>query len=263
MGGQTGHGFAMLAPRMPSIRVNEFSYEYAWWGSGEEKAPILLLHEAVGHAKGWGDFPRRLAEATDRRVYAYSRLGWGESEALSTPLSAGYLEHEALDVLPLLRSALRLEKVILLGFQEGGSIALIHAGAASMPVEGVVALSPLLFVDDALRLEVRKLYKRGLPDSLNSTTSDPDRTFEQWATLWSGPAFQKWQMDDFARGVTCPALGLRGENDSFTASAHLERLSGLVKHLELVTLSGCRHAPHIEKPAAVVTAVSAFVRALE
>ena len=127
---------------MPSIRVNEYSYEYHWWGAGESKAPLLLLHEAVGHAKGWGDFPRRLAEATDRRVYAYSRLGWGESEALVAPLAPGYLEHEALEILPLLRTALSLEKVILLGFQEGASLSLIHAGAATMPVEGVIAMAP-------------------------------------------------------------------------------------------------------------------------
>lgn len=247
---------------MPSIRVNEYSYEYAWWGSGEEKAPLLLLHEAAGHAKGWGEFPRRVAEATDRRVYAYSRLGWGESEALPSPLSAGYLEREALDILPELRSALRLDEVILVGFQEGASISLIHAGAASMPVAGVVAISPLLFVDDALKAEVKKLRQRGLPESLESTASDPERTFAQWATLWTGPAFASWQMDDFARGVTCPVLGLRGENDGFTTPGHLERLGTLIKHLEPVTLAGCRHAPHFDKPAAVVTAVSAFVRAL-
>ena len=39
-------------------------------------------------------------------------------------------------------------------------------------------------------------------------------------------AAREWQMDDFALGVTCPALGLRGENDSFSTSAHLERLPG-------------------------------------
>lgn len=247
---------------MATIRVSEYSYEYAWWGSGEARAPVLLLHEAAGHAKGWGEFPQRLAEATDRRVYAYSRLGWGESESLPAPLKAGYLESEALDVLPTIRAALRLDRVVLLGFQEGASIALIHAGAASMPIEGVVALAPLLFVDDALRVEVKRLYQRGLPASLSSTQADAESTFAQWAALWSGPTMASWQIDDFCRGVTCPALGLRGENDGFTSPAHLERLGGLVRHLEALHLSGCRHQPHVDKPAAVVTAVSAFLRAL-
>jgi pimeloyl-ACP methyl ester carboxylesterase len=262
MGGQTCDGFAMLGGPMPSIRINEYSTEYAWWGAGEEKAPFLLLHEAAGHTKGWGELPRRLAEATDRRVYAYSRLGWGESEALPGALAAGYLEHEALDLLPELRTALRLDRVILLGFQEGATIGLIHAGASSMAVEGVVAISPVTFVDDALRAEVRRQYKRGLPDSLLSTASDPERTFQQWATLWSGTELMTWQMDDFARGVTCPVLGLRGDADTFTTPAHLDRLGAHVRQLEHVVMPGCRHAPHVEKPAAVVTAVSAFVRGL-
>jgi pimeloyl-ACP methyl ester carboxylesterase len=247
---------------MPTIRVNDYSYEYAWWGQGETLAPVILLHEAAGHAKGWGEFPQRLADATDRRVYAYSRLGWGESEPRPEPLRPGYLEHEALDVLPAMRGALGLERVVLLGHQEGASIALLHAGAAAMPVEGVIAMAPLLFVDDGLRLEIRRLYQRGLPDSLVAGASDPERTFTDWAALWSGSKFATWQMDDFLRGVTCPALGLRGDQDAFTSGAHLERLSSLVKHLEVVQLSGCRHLPFIDKPAAVVTAVSAFVRPL-
>ncbi|MCU0698064.1 MAG: alpha/beta hydrolase [Myxococcaceae bacterium] len=247
---------------MPTIRVNDYSYEYAWWGQGEALAPVLLLHEAAGHAKGWGEFPQRLADATDRRVYAFSRLGWGESEPRPDPLGPGYLEHEALDVLPAMRGALGLERVVLLGHQEGASIALLHAGAAAQPVEAVIAMAPILFVDDGLRLEIRRMYQRGLPDSLLAAASDPERTFTDWATLWTGAKLATWQMDDFLRGVTCPALGLRGDQDAFTSAAHLERLATLVKQLEVVQLSGCRHLPFIDKPAAVVTAVSAFLRPL-
>ncbi len=247
---------------MPSFRVNDYSYEYHWWGKGETLAPLLLLHAAVGHARGWGDFPKRLAEATNRRVYAYSRLGWGESEALPEPLAAGYLEREALDVLPALRGGLNLDRAILLGHQEGATIALIHAGASASPVEGVIALSPLLLVDATLQREVRRVLTLGLPDSLDSTTSDPERTFSQWGTLWASKDFASWQMDDFARGITCPVLGMRGEGDLFTSPAHLERLSALVRHAEVVQLTGCRHQPHVEKPAAVIASVSAFVRAL-
>lgn len=247
---------------MPSLRVNRSSYEYAWWGSGEARAPVVLLHEATGHARGWGDVPQRLAEATDRRVYAYSRIGWGASEALATPLAPGYLETEALDVLPALRSALSLERVILVGFQEGATIALIHAGASSAPVEGVVAIAPLLFVDEPLRQEVTRLAARGLPESMSSLASDPEATTAQWAALWSSPAFASWRLDDFAKGVTCPLLALRGEGDPMVSSAQLERLEGLVRHAELVTLTGCRRAPHLEKTAAVVTAMSAFMRGL-
>lgn len=247
---------------MPSIRIKDFSYEYAWWGAGEALAPILLLHEATGSAKGWGEFPERLAEATDRRVYAYSRAGWGASEPLAHPLAPGYLEAEALETLVELRTALHLERVILAGLNEGATISLIHAGATSMPVEGVVAIAPLLMVDDPLRTEIARMAARGLPPSMESLASDPETTMRQWAALWTGRAFSKWQVDDFARGVTCPVLAIRGENDALTTPAHLERLSGLVRQTELLTLAGCRHAPHLDKMGAVVAALSAFVRGL-
>jgi pimeloyl-ACP methyl ester carboxylesterase len=247
---------------MPSIRIKDFSYEYAWWGSGETLAPILLVHEATGSAKGWGEFPERLAEATDRRVYAYSRVGWGDSEPLAAPLAPGYLEAEALDTLTDLRVALNLERVILLGFNEGATISLIHAGATAMPVEGVIAIAPLLFVDEPLKAEIKRIAGRGVPRSMESAPSDPETTMRQWATLWTGARFSKWQADDFARGVTCPVLAFRGENDALTSPEHLERLSKLIRHAELVTLGGCRHAPHLDKMASVVTAVSAFARSL-
>ncbi len=247
---------------MPSLRVRGCSYEYAWWGSGVERAPVVLLHEATGHARGWGELPQRLAEATDRRVYAYSRAGWGESEPLAAPLSAGYLETEALETFPAIRDALSLERVILVGFQEGASIALIHAGASSVPVEGVVAIAPLLFADDVLRHEIQRLIAKGLPQSMESLATEPEATASQWAGLWTGAAFRTWSLDDFAKGVTCPVLALRGENDGMTSAEHLRRLETLVKQVELITLSGCRRAPHLEKTAAVVTALSAFMRGL-
>lgn len=247
---------------MPSLRVNGDSYDYAWWGAGSTRAPVLLVHEAAGHARGWGDFPLRLAEATDRRVYAYSRLGWGQSDALTKPLARGELEREALDILPVIRSALRLERAVLAGFRDGASIALIHAGAAATPTEGVMAIAPLVFVDEPLRQTLRGNAARGLPASLTAMQSDPERTFTEWTALWTSKAFADWKLDDFIPGVTCPALGLRGAEDAFTSPAHLERLASLVKHLEVVQLPGCRHQPHLDKPAAVITAMSAFLRAV-
>jgi pimeloyl-ACP methyl ester carboxylesterase len=245
-----------------SVRINGFSYEYLWWGNGPALAPVLLLHEAGGHARGWGDFPKRLADATGRRVFAYSRLGWGDSEPRPQPLAPGYLEDEALDVLPAVRAALGLERVVLVGHHEGATIGLIHAGAAATPVEGVVAIAPLLFVDNALRFEVLNRFQRGLHEAHAAAASEAERTFSEWAQLWGGTKLEAWTIDDFCRGVTCPALGLRGDQDIFTHSGHLDRLRALVKHLEVLQLPGARHLPFLDKPAAVSDAVAAFAHKL-
>jgi hypothetical protein len=42
-----------------------------------EAATWVLLHEGLGSVGMWGDFPKRLAEATGLGVFAYSRSGYG------------------------------------------------------------------------------------------------------------------------------------------------------------------------------------------
>lgn len=246
---------------MPSVRINGASYEYLWWGSGDTGPPLLLVHEAAGHARGWGAFPQQLADATGRRVYAYSRLGWGQSDALSQPIARGALEEEALDTLPALRAALRLEEVVLAGFRDGASLALLHAGAASMPTAAVIAIAPLLFVDDALRNSITADARRPFPESLRAMPSEPERTLTSWVSWWTSKEHAQWRLDDFVVGVTCPALGLRGADDAFCPPRHLERLGTLIKHLEPFQLPGCRHHPHLDNPRAVVTAVIGFLSA--
>ena len=57
------------------------------------------------------------------------------------------MHDEALIVLPQFLDALGIEKPILFGHSDGGSIALIHAARAHRSVAGVVALAPHVFVE--------------------------------------------------------------------------------------------------------------------
>lgn len=50
-----------------------------WSGRG---APIVMLHEALGSASMWRDFPERLAMRTGREVIAWSRQGYGFSDPM-------------------------------------------------------------------------------------------------------------------------------------------------------------------------------------
>lgn len=253
----------MLAS-VPSVRVNEVSLEYQWWGSPSEHPPVLLLHDALGSLKAWGELPARLAEAADCRVYAYSRQGYGGSDPLTGPLPRDYIEREALDVLPRVREALHLEDATLVGLQEGASIALVHAGGGSMATRAVAAITPLLFVDEVTRRGIEALARQysssPMRESLSRTGSDQEKTFLQWTRLWTSPAFASWQIDDFVRGVTCPVLAARGDRDEFTSEAQVERLSRLGHDVEVVTLPGCRHMPHLDKPGVLTTTLADFLR---
>lgn len=247
---------------MASVTVNDVSLEYEWWGSPSERPPVLLLHEALGSVKAWGEFPRRLAEALSCRVYAYSRRGCGRSEPLEDArLPADYLEHEALEVLPALREALRLPEVVLLGLQEGATIALIHAGGATTTTIACAAVAPVLFVEPPLRASIEGLMAQfvAVGSSVFDAPSDPQKTFAAWSQLWRAPERDAWHVDDFLRGVACPTLLARGDSDEFSTGAHVDRAAGLIHDARLVSLAGCRHQPHLEKPGVLAEAMAWFL----
>ena len=75
--------------------------EYACFGPPPSEAPTLvLLHEGLGSAALWRDFPKELASASGFGVFAYSRAGYGWSDPAELPRSLDYMTREAVDVLP-------------------------------------------------------------------------------------------------------------------------------------------------------------------
>lgn len=108
---------------------------------------LVMLHEGLGSVSHWRDFPTRLAEATGCSVTVYSRYGSGNSDLLDRPRNVLYMHDEALMVLPDLLAQLKIERPILLGHSDGGSIAIICAGTHDR-VRGLVLLAPHVFVED-------------------------------------------------------------------------------------------------------------------
>src|SRR5258705_11242999 len=77
--------------------------EYRMIGPAPDDAPtIVMLHEGLGCAGLWGDFPDRLAAATGSGVFVYSRPGYGASTKVALPPPLDYMHGQALHGLPKL-----------------------------------------------------------------------------------------------------------------------------------------------------------------
>ena len=87
-----------------------------------------MLHEGLGSAALWGDFPEKLQAATGAGVFVYSRAGYGASSPVKLPRPLDYMHREALEVLPKLLDAIGFRRGLLLGHSDGASIAAIYAG---------------------------------------------------------------------------------------------------------------------------------------
>src|SRR6185437_7746031 len=60
------------------ISIDGFDLEYRMLGPSPDEAPTLvLLHEGLGSAAMWGDFPEKLQAVTALGVFVYSRAGYG------------------------------------------------------------------------------------------------------------------------------------------------------------------------------------------
>ena len=113
--------------------------ETRWWGPAPEAAPTLvLLHEGLGCVALWRDFPEALAAATGCGVFAYSRFGYGGSDAVVLPRPMSYMHDEAVSVLPRVLDAAGFELIII----ETVGVGQAEVAIASLADSVVVLLAP-------------------------------------------------------------------------------------------------------------------------
>src|SRR3954451_16914189 len=106
------------------LTIGTSDLEYRMIGPAPESAPtIIMLHEGLGSAGLWGDFPDKLQAATGAGVLVYSAAGYGASSAGTLPRPLDYMHVEALQVLPKLLAAIGFRRGVLLGHSDGASIA--------------------------------------------------------------------------------------------------------------------------------------------
>ena len=96
--------------------------EYRMAGPRPNEAPtLILLHEGLGSAGMWGDFPEKLSAATGCGVFVYSRQGYGWSSAAKLPRTLDFMHVEARETLPRLLDAIGLRQGLLVGLRHGAS----------------------------------------------------------------------------------------------------------------------------------------------
>lgn len=228
-----------------------------------EAPALVLLHEALGSITQWRGLPEDLAAATGRRVVAYARHGHGRSApGPSGRRTPAFFDHEA-QVLATLAAELDLERPLLVGHSDGGTIALVHA--ARHDVTGVVAMAPHVFIEDVMLEGLRGAldqYEHGrLRELLARHHDDPDRSFAPWSQFWLEPAFRHWDITPLMTQVTAPVLLVQGEHDEYATLAQIDAIGCGVGGFaqRLVTPGG--HHPHLEHREVVVDAIADFALA--
>ncbi|QNP50289.1 alpha/beta fold hydrolase [Diaphorobacter aerolatus] len=240
----------------------------SWTPAGHSGgSPIVMFHDSLGAVSLWRDFPKQLSEATGRRVIAYDRLGFGQSDARVDQPSLNFVVEEASRYFPQIREQLGISHFIALGHSVGGGMAVCCAESTGADCDAVITIGAQAFVEECTRNGIREAQ---------GVYSDPvqfarlaryhgDKTqwvLDAWIESWLHPDFADWSIKDQLPRLRCPTLALHGERDEFGSAVQPQIISQLSggEPSRMVLLEGLGHVPFREAPEVVLAIIADFLR---
>jgi pimeloyl-ACP methyl ester carboxylesterase len=246
------------------LAIGEHRLEYRLSGPRSAPPAIVMLHEGLGSAALWGDFPDKLAAATGVGVFAYSRAGYGASSPVALPRPLTYMHDEAQTTLPALLDAIGFRRGLLLGHSDGASIAAIYAGSVQdHRIRGLVLVAPHFVVEDVSISSIqaaKRAYENGdLRTKLARWHRDVDVAFRGWNDAWLDPGFRSWDISESLAYVRVPIQIVQGVDDQYGTVRQIEIAEEeCYCPVEVSLIDGAGHAPHRERPEVTLEVVATF-----
>ncbi len=231
-------------------------------------APIILMHDSLGSVDLWRDFPEQLAAATGRSVYAYDRLGFGQSSAHLDHLKTDFVLTEAQQVFKAVIDHFNLNNFVIMGHSVGGGMSVVIAAAYPEQCVGLITIAAQYEVEELTLAGIREaksgFAQSGQLERLARYHGDKAQwVLNAWTETWLSPIFHDWNLADQLSGVYCPALVIHGELDEYGTTAQPQQIfQGVSGQAELQILEGLHHMPHKEQPELVIALIADFVQEL-
>ena len=251
------------------IKVNNKHIHYKLINTdfrNKNKPVLVFLHEGLGSAVQWRDFPDMLSNATDCAALVYDRYGYGESETITESRNSDYLPNEAFIFLPELLKKIGIEeKVLLVGHSDGGTIALLYASKFTEKTIGVITEADHVMSEDITLEGVRKIVEEFKTGGLKKLLSrfhkeKTDAMFYSWSNYWLSEEKRNWSIENQLPLIMAPVLAIQGKNDCYGSvkqvTSKLEKIKGQV---EILFIPDCGHVPHFEAKIKVLETMKSFI----
>lgn len=231
-----------------------------------EGPTLVFLHESLGSIDLWRTFPERLAKATGFDALVYNRLGYGRSSDEPLPRPYDYQVREGATVLPRLLDELNIEKVVLIGHSDGGSIALIAAAALGDRVQGMITMAAHTYADhltvEGIQAMVSRYRETNLRQKLQRYHGDrTDDLFRAWHTVWLDEDFNASL--DFTRWlgrIRCPSMIVQGDADEYGIPEQVtDIVAGIGPSARAVFMPDTGHSPHLQQPERLLDSICDFL----
>jgi pimeloyl-ACP methyl ester carboxylesterase len=230
-------------------------------------APLLFLHGAVGFS-GWLPFFDKLSDRFD--VIAPDHPSFGRSTTPDWLDEVGDLAYFYLDLI----DTLRLDEIHLVGHSLGGWIALELAVRSSARLKTLTLLNAAGIrikgkpMADVLVMDREELLRAAVadPKMLDEQLAAPLTPEVQqqlalnrvaaarlaWQPRFFNPHLRKW-----LHRVTVPTQIIWGDRDGIISPDYAAEFHALIPGSKVTIVPGTAHAPHVEKPDAVLAVLAA------
>ena len=260
--------------------VNDVRLAYEITGTG---VPLVMVHGSWIARRQWDPVVPQLAETF--QVLTYDRRGHSDSERSS---GQGSIREHVADLTALIER-LEFTPAWVAGNSLGASIALRMAGERPDLLQGITTHEPPLFslvaTDPAAGPIVEEDMQTDAAVAERIASGDHAGAAEQFAEalapgLWTefppevrqtmidnAPAFlDDWNDPDFytldlpqVRKFPHPVLLTQGDQSPPQFAPVITKLAEALPSVEVHTINGTAHVPHMEHPEAYVEALTAFV----
>ncbi len=252
------------------VRVGDHLVRCVSYGKGPRFGPsIVFLHEGLGSIAQWKHFPDTLARAAGCNALVYERRGHGDSDPLRGRRQADFMEREAADVLPLVLDSFGIEKAILFGHSDGGSIALLFAARYPERTLGVITEAAHVFVEEVSLAGVRAAVARFASSDMEKRLrlyhgDNAESMFHGWADIWLSPQLRYWTIPGETLGaIEAPVLAMQGADDEYGSAEQLLRIeAGVGAAARTILIPDCAHEPHVQARETVMDEAINFIETI-
>jgi pimeloyl-ACP methyl ester carboxylesterase len=256
--------------------------------SGQGDPTVVLLHGFGLSCVTWHAVGPALAQ--DRRVVAFDRIGFGQSDR---PLEARHpnaygMEMAVRSTLGVM-DALGLPEAVLVGSSAGGAVAVATALASPERIKAIALVDAPLSQPVGLRVlrlacrlpgarralalalgAGRGIYGAAIRAAWHENEGLAPEVAESHRLEWFAPAWEHALVEltaaDFPHDLevrlpqlTAPALVVTGDRDRFVRPERSSAVAQKLPNALFVKIDSCGHLPHEERPEEFIVTLNRFL----
>ncbi len=254
------------------ININNHDLYYEWINlelKTRDRSILIFLHEGLGSIKQWKSFPKELCELMQLPGLVYDRYGYGNSEIRSFPWPIHFLEIEARSVLPAIIGKFEIEKHIVFGHSDGGTIGLFYASLKPKNLLGSIIEAPHVVIEnisaDGIRGVVEASSDPRFVKSLSRYHGErTEELIKSWTGVWLSEEGGCWEMCNQLSSIESPVLFMQGENDNFGSELQLREVENrTLGSFHGIIVPKCGHVPHLEVGGFVLKQSAYFIEEIK